>query len=239
MTGPMDGPMEGPMDGSSEAMAGHAGAGLRRGAQIAAIAAALEAEIVSGALMPGSALRQETLARRFGVSRMPVRDALSRLEARGLVRTRPNRGAVVAPIDPDDLVELYEMRIAAETLALRKAVPRLGNLAIDAAAAVQDEMEAARTPAFARLNARFHGTLYAAAGMPRLLAHIADLARLSERYLNVAIDALDYAGVSHGEHRALIDACYRREEAAAAAILERHIRAAGERLHAALVSPKG
>ena len=73
--------------------------------------------IISGRLQPGGVLRQEELARRFSASRMPVREALRTLSAEGLVHLQPNRGAIVAPLDPAELQETVEMRDAAEVLA--------------------------------------------------------------------------------------------------------------------------
>lgn len=206
--------------GSGDATA----AGRRpRGAQAAEIASVLRGEIVSGALAPGTPLRQDAMARRFGVSRMPVREALHLLETQGLVDFPPNRSAVVAALSVADLADIFDMRAAAETLALRLALPHLTNARIDAAAAIQDRIETAPVGDFGRLNTAFHTTLYAPAGRPRLLAHISGLGDLADRYLRLAIDAMGHKAASDAEHRALLDACRARDAAAAGALLERHI----------------
>ena len=89
------------------------------------IAESLREEILRGALAPGQALRQEELADRFGVSRLPVRDALLRLEAQGLVHVFPNRGAFVISLSADEVTEIYEMRLLLEGDILERAVPRM------------------------------------------------------------------------------------------------------------------
>src|ERR687885_171179 len=78
------------------------------------IADALREEIRRGRAEPGQALRQEEIATRFGVSRLPVRDALRRLETEGLVVVYPNRGAFVAEFSPDEVREIYDLPILLE-----------------------------------------------------------------------------------------------------------------------------
>lgn len=209
------------------AAAGRA-AGLRAGDQVAALVRQLRGEIVTGVLHPGEALRQEMLADRFATSRMPIREALRVLESEGLVVLVPHKGATVAPLDPAELEEVYEMRVAAETLALRRAIPELSNAQIDRAERIQDRAEASDLGEFGALNKAFHMTLYAPCGRPRLLAHIAGLGDVAERYLRFTAGSLDYTERSHREHRALLAACRRRDEEAAAGLLTRHIAEAGE-----------
>ncbi len=202
----------------------------RHGEQALEILDVLREDIVSGRLTAGSLLRQQQLAERFGVSRMPVREALYRLEAEGFISFAPNKGATVAPVSAEDLREIYEMRIAAETLALSTALPELTNSQIERAAELQAQMEAAPVSQFGELNAAFHTTLYAPCRRPRLLAHVDNLSKAADRYLRVTIGALDYSEKSHREHRELLEACRRRDEAAATDCLTRHIGEAGEAL---------
>ncbi|MAA98165.1 MAG: transcriptional regulator [Stappia sp.] len=202
------------------------------------IASHLRERIVRGALAPGVPLRQEQLATEFGTSRMPVREALRLLQAEGFVELVRNRGAMVAPIDLRDLAEIHEMRVMAEAMALRHAIPNLSNRRIDAAAAIQDELETAPLAAFGDLNKAFHLTLYEASERPRLLAHVGLLNDAADRYLRMAIGRLDYAPRSHAEHRALLAACRDRDVPRAVALLEDHVREAGRALHAALAAPR-
>src|SRR5438046_9746227 len=89
------------------------------------IAESLRDEILRGEIPPGQPLRQEELAERFGVSRLPVRDALLRLEAQGLVHVYPNRGAFVISLTSNEVREVYEMMILLEGYILDRAVQRL------------------------------------------------------------------------------------------------------------------
>lgn len=202
----------------------------RRGAQARAVAASLRHDIVSGALPAGAALGQEPLAARFGVSRMPVREALRLLVAEGFVTLEPNKSARVAPMSAADVAEIFDMRIAAECLALRCALPELTNAQLAQAAALQDATEAAPLSEFGALNAAFHQTLYAPCNRPRLLGHIETLARAADRYLRIAAGALDHRGPSDREHRRLLEACRARDEADAAAVLSAHISRARDEL---------
>ena len=88
------------------------------------IARVLEDEIVGGAIAPGTVLRQEQLSERFEVSRTPVREALRRLAALGLVSFEPNRGVRVRSISPDELREAHLVRAELEALATEMATPR-------------------------------------------------------------------------------------------------------------------
>src|SRR5579864_4335379 len=85
----------------------------------------LRDEIMADRLPPGTELQEVALAEALGVSRGPVREALGRLSAEGLVSIRPRNGAVVRSLSKDEFIEAYQVREALETFALRLAVPRL------------------------------------------------------------------------------------------------------------------
>lgn len=198
-------------------------AGRKRGDQAKGIADILRTEIVTGALAPGVRLGQDALAERFGLSRMPVREALLLLEAEGLVELPPNRSAIVASLGAADMLDIFDMRIALETLALRLAIPLLGNAAIAEAQTIQDRLERADPRDFGSLNAQFHTALYTACGRPRLLSQIHQLSGLADRYLRLAITSSPQRALSDAEHRALIAFCFDRDADRAAAVLEKHI----------------
>ena len=207
--------------------------------RVADLVSRLRQLIITGEIPPGSPLRQEELARSFDASRMPVREALRTLSAEGLVLLRPNRGAIVAPIDADEMREIVEMREAAEVLAIRLAIPHLSNAQIDAAARIHrqighKQIGASDERTFGQLNKAFHMTLYEPSARPRLLAHISALLDVAERYLQFALVRLDYVGTSAEEHRAILDACYARDGNAAARLISDHIVHAGKALEAYL-----
>src|SRR5438132_4065356 len=85
----------------------------------------LREEIVSNRLAPGTELQEVALAEALGVSRGPIREAIGRLAAEGLVTVRPRRGAVVRALSKDEFLEAYQVREALEVMAVRLAVPKL------------------------------------------------------------------------------------------------------------------
>jgi DNA-binding GntR family transcriptional regulator len=191
------------------------------------IAETLREEILRGEVAPGQALRQEELAERFGVSRLPVRDALLRLEAQGLVHVYPNRGAFVIALSADEVTEIFEMRILLEGDIIERAVPRMTAehwRRIDAAHA-----EATRTaggPEWVEGDWRFHRTLYEAAERPRQLATIENLRSTVARYSS-AYDALPTRTPEWlADHDAILEACRARAAVAAKQRLVQHLRRA-------------
>jgi DNA-binding GntR family transcriptional regulator len=193
------------------------------------IAETLREEILRGEVEPGQALRQEELAERFGVSRLPVRDALLRLEAQGLVHVYPNRGAFVVALSADEVREIYEMRILLEGDVIERAVPRMTAESwrrIDAAHA-----EATRTaggPEWIEGDWRFHRALYEPADRPRQLATIENLRSTVARY-SAGHDALPARTPEWlADHDAILEACRARAAVAAKQRLVRHLRRAME-----------
>jgi len=186
------------------------------------VEATLKQAILSGALLPGTPLRQEELAARFEMSRMPIREALRQLEAQGLVDFEPHRGAIVVEITLADADDNFAIRSALEPQALRLSLPHLGPddfaLADDLIAEIDSESDPAR---MGELNRRFHMTLYAAAGLPRLLALTEQHLVAADRYLRFHL-ATD-GDMGQAEHRALATACRAGNETEAVAVLNRHL----------------
>lgn len=202
----------------------------KRGDRAQHIQTLIRDAIVTGELAPGSALRQEELAKAYDSSRMPIREAFRSLSAEGLVQLIPNRGAIVAPIDLNDLRENVEMREVSETLAIRLALPHLSNAQIDRAAEIQNQIENCDIQDFGRLNKAFHLALYEPSNRPRLMAHIGSLHDIAERYLRFTLQRLDYFDRSSADHKAIVEACYRRDEARAIELTSSHIIEAGKTL---------
>jgi GntR family transcriptional regulator, rspAB operon transcriptional repressor len=147
----------------------------------------LRGAILEGARAPGEKLNQDTLAADLGVSRMPVREALSRLEAEGLIVFETYRGAFVKPLSADELEQIYLMRLALEPLLARLAAGVLESAHIENLAAIQQGMAQALAAGdtqalFERVRA-FHETLYEAAGKPLILAQILGLRDRAQRYI--------------------------------------------------------
>ena len=140
------------------------------------VLASMRDAILSGELPPGTKLRQEKLAERFGTSRIPVREALRALEYEGLVRSAPYRGFTVTELDADDIEEVYDLRILLEGHAVRLAVPLLTDDDLRTLEQLYREMVEA-PPGDAQLAARerFYIRLYSLTGRPRLVGLIARL----------------------------------------------------------------
>jgi len=192
---------------------------------------ALREAIVRGVLVGGQPLRQDELAARLQVSKIPVREALRRLEAEGLVAFYPNRGATVAPLSEAEAEELAEIRIVLETTALRRAAPRAAAADLRRAQDILDEArhepDAARWSA---LNREFHEALYAPADRPQLLELIRQVNRRIDRYMYVTLADAGHQAQSLREHRLLLQAIRRGDVAAAEAVLTEHIASGAKRL---------
>jgi DNA-binding GntR family transcriptional regulator len=198
---------------------------LRRGITTPdVIAEALREEILRGDVAPGQALRQEELAERFGVSRLPVRDALLRLEAQGLVHVYPNRGAFVVSLSADEVAEIYEMRILLEGDIIERAVPKMTPehwRRIDSAHAAATRT--AGGPEWIEGDWRFHRTLYEAAARPRQLTTIENLRSTVARYSRAHDDLPAHTPDWLADHDAILEACRARAAVAAKQRLVRHL----------------
>jgi len=195
------------------------------------IATALRREIEGGSLPPGTVLKQELLAERFGVSRQPVRQALDRLLASGLLDRRPNRSLAVAGLTEEQARELAEIRAALESMALRAALPLLGDSDLRKARRLNEDLIEEDDPAtLEELDVAFHRTLYGRCGNRRLLSMIDELRRESRRAYLRQPKGSNERVILHAEHRAIIDACAHRDEAAALKSLSEHLQMTTARL---------
>ena len=195
------------------------------------IAGVLREAIAGNRLVAGRPLRQAELAAELGVSRIPLREALRQLEAEGLVRHSPNRGAVVSELSWHEVAEICEMRLALESLAVSKVAAMADAPALDAAAAILDEAEAEDDAGrLGTLNHRFHTTLYAAAGRPLLLTAIERLHHNVNRYMRLVLGDLGHQRTSQDEHRRLLEACRAGDATKAVMVLAGHIEGAGDLL---------
>ena len=185
----------------------------------------LRDDIVSGRLAPGEPLRQDEIARTFGVSHVPVREAFLRLQAERLVEIRPRRGAIVAELSAAELEELNEMRAALECGALRIAIPKLTDSDLQKATQALDRIDH-QPERWAELNTEFHTLLYTPAERPRQLATILSLQRSLERYVYYVYYRLKMTDAftdSQREHRKLLQLIERRKIEEACSLLNDHI----------------
>jgi DNA-binding GntR family transcriptional regulator len=195
------------------------------------IATALRREIESGSLSPGTVLKQELLAERFGVSRQPVRRALDRLLASGLLDRRPDRSLAVAGFTEEQASELAEIRAALESMALRASLPVLSDADLRKARRLNEDLVEEEDPAvLEELDVAFHRTLYGRCRNARLVSMIDNLRRESRRAYSRQPKGSDERVVLHAEHSAIVKACERRDETAALQALSDHLQMTPARL---------
>jgi DNA-binding GntR family transcriptional regulator len=188
------------------------------------IASELRTEILHGQLAPGSRLSQLSIAERFGVSRIPVRDALQMLAGEGLVHPSTNATAVVIGMSIPELQELYELREAVEPLATQIAVPKVGRADILTMRKQMTIMETSReTPIWLHANAEFHAAIYKRAGRPRMIDLVEQLRRLTDRYLYMHLEVIGQTEHLHAEHAAILTAVESGDPALAAKLTREHL----------------
>jgi DNA-binding GntR family transcriptional regulator len=194
------------------------------------IAATLTELIFSGKLHPGQRLVQSQLAEEFGVSRVPVRDALHFLEQRSLVVTRPRRGVIVRPISRQGLHEIFALRRILEPPALEEILANLGAAELDELEAIVDaQAEAGRRGDMAtafRQDQRFHDLLNSRISNS-LLKEMTELVWTRNRQVRSVMRASDRGGAivadSVERHRRLLEALRARDIERGRAILLRTI----------------
>jgi len=193
------------------------------------IADTLRQEIETRLLAPDSVLRQESLAERFGVSRQPVRQALDRLLAEGLVVRRSDRSLAVAGLSAEEGRELTALRILVEGEALRLSLPRLAPRDLRRAARMAEDLAEEEDPAaIEALDVAFHAALYGACGNARLLRLIDLLRREGRRAYALQPPGSAFRAAMAAQHDAILAACRDGDAAAATAALAAHLQMAAD-----------
>jgi DNA-binding GntR family transcriptional regulator len=217
-----------------------------RRALVDKLASQLHARVLSGELPSGTRLRQKALAEEFGVSRTPVREALRKLQAGGLVELQPNRGAVVRGLSPRDIRDAYEVRAALEALAAGLAAERATREQLRRLGRVQDEFRAAleRTISrrqggrevgarevrrWAKANDDFHQTIHEASGNDVLACTLAQLAQNFPRDLSrlVVSESTAMLEANVREHEAILEALLRHDPTDAYERMRQHVTRSG------------
>jgi DNA-binding GntR family transcriptional regulator len=184
--------------------------------------------IQSGALEADQRLDQEQLAGRLGVSRVPLRQALVRLQADGLVVAHPHVGATVAPLSLEHAEDVYAARAALEPMLTERAVRRMDDASIGALEALLDEqqsaLEAEARALFLDLDRRFHTRLYEVSGYRTSVELVQRLRDLSDRYVAAFQGDARRSQGALREHREIVSACAERDAGKAARLMEEHVR---------------
>lgn len=180
--------------------------------------------ISDGSLEEGEPIRQDDVARLFNVSKIPVREALKRLESEGLVTFHRNRGAVVTALTEPEIAQIFEMRAVLEAHALRISVPHMSEATFERAAALCRAFETEEDVGkWAALNWQFHSALYEDAGRPFILNSIRALNERLERFLRVQLTLSNGKPAAADEHRQILEACRQGNADLASRLIHAHI----------------
>lgn len=188
----------------------------------------LRRRIISGSVAAGEALRQDALAREFGISRIPIREAFHQLAAEGLVTLHPHRGAVVTTLSAADIAELFDLRAMLEPDLIRRAVPRLQASDFIEAGRILAHYETAirdgDVDAWGELNTEFHLALYRAADRNQTLDLVRVLLAKSDRCTRVQLAMSDGATTrARHEHETLLAHCRTGDADGAAKLTLDHV----------------
>jgi DNA-binding GntR family transcriptional regulator len=178
-------------------------------------ATALRASILSGEIRAGARIRIQDLEDRLGISRIPIREALRRLEAEGLVKTTPHRSTVAAPLSLTELWDVYDVREALEIRAAKRSVARLKPEQLEAANQARIEAAAAvhegDRPRFFEANHRFHQLLREPGSNATMEHVIQQLLQTADRYTNLALDVAEVANIAGIQHQRIYEAYVARD----------------------------
>jgi DNA-binding GntR family transcriptional regulator len=188
----------------------------------------LREKIISHEIEAGAPLRQDALANELNVSRIPVREALMQLEAEGLVRFVPYRGAVVTGVSVEEVRELFDLRVLLECDALRKSLDVITDKQLDEAERILGEFDKLLSPeadrkSWGSLNWKFHKCLYAPGRREKTLDILSNLHNSCDRYLRLQIQLSADFSRAEQEHHELLNHCRRRDKRAAVKNLKEHI----------------
>ena len=188
----------------------------------------LRVGILEGELEPGTELAEVALSEQLGVSRGPIREAISRLAAEGLVSVRPRRGAVVRSLSKEEFLELYQVREALERMAVQLAVPRLTDTELKELAALNEVMNASAAHddigGFFAANVAFHTRLLEASGNGTLQEVYRQLLGQLGRYRLRSLTLRGNLQRSVSEHAESLRAAKRGDADRAAQLMAEHIR---------------
>jgi DNA-binding GntR family transcriptional regulator len=191
----------------------------------------IEQEIATGQFRQGDRLDEMSLAKRFGVSRTPVREALNYLATIGLIEHRPRRGAIVAEIRPDQLFAMFEamaeLEAACGRLAARRLTPSTRAELIDCHAACGAACH--DSDAYYEKNELFHQAVYRASGNTFLEEQCLALQKRLRPYRRLQLQVINRVGDSYKEHERIVAMILSGKSEEAATELRHHVAVQGER----------
>lgn len=188
------------------------------------VADAMRELIISGEYVQGEQLRQDDVAKKLGVSRIPVREAFQQLEAEGLVVNVPYKGAIVSRLTLDEINEYFDIRIALEGDLLARAIDHMTPDVISRARKIIDRMDSASPTKWGEINWQLHAEIYAIAGRPITLEMVKKIHDNLDRYVRIQLSlSEDNRTRANKEHGRMIDLCEAGESEQAVTLLRQHI----------------
>ncbi|WP_085905808.1 GntR family transcriptional regulator [Kiloniella majae] len=185
---------------------------------------ALRDSIISGQIQAGESMRQAHIAELFNVSRIPVREALKRLEAQGLVQSLRYKGYVVSPLSHAEMEEIYEIRANLEPIVIEKSVANMSEETLEEAKEYCDSFSSeAEASKWGEWNRLFHETLYRDAERPYHLKLVGEAIDRVDSYLRAQLVLTNGMEVAIREHHGILEACLQRDGVLAAKRTREHI----------------
>jgi DNA-binding GntR family transcriptional regulator len=175
-----------------------------------AVAMRIQQEILSGRILPGERMRLRSLQEQFGVSHIPIREALRRLEGIGLVEILPQRGAIAARLAYDEFTDVYDLRKIIEPEIAARATERIGPTRLKEIKEALDELnaepEGSSSPHFNDLHRRFHWLICEPGSTPVIERVVKQLWQTSDRYVHLSLTQGWTASKAQRQHRRLYEA---------------------------------
>ncbi|MGB3178329.1 MAG: GntR family transcriptional regulator [Albidovulum sp.] len=191
------------------------------------IADDIRERILSGELAEGETIRQEALAQEYDVSRMPIREALKRLDSEGLVQLATNRRASVTKHSLREIGEIFDLRILIEVDLFRRAIPAMTSTDFSHCEAILEEMEgsydADDVGKWGALNFKYHAALYSAADRKRTNELLQGISLHSDRYVRMHLSVMKQREPAKKEHRDLLKLALARDIEGGCLALSDHI----------------
>jgi DNA-binding GntR family transcriptional regulator len=192
----------------------------------------LREAIIRGEFSPGTRLLLEELAQKFNLSMTPIREAFPILESEGFITQVAHKGAVVAPMDREEIREVYAIRRALEELATSEAIPKLDPQHLQQMEELVRKLDnfQGNLEDFLDIDRSFHLTLYSAAGSLRWVETIQIYWLRSKRYMLTAMSAEQLNEPIQDDHRQLLRYCQQRNTTEAVKIIQQHLKRSEEYL---------
>lgn len=202
----------------------------------------LRERILSGEMAEGETIRQEALAEDYDVSRMPIREALKRLDAEGLVQLTNNRGASVTSHSLSEIGEIFDLRVLLEVDLFKRAIPLMTEADFTACEQLLDDMErsyeAYDVGRWGSLNYEYHKALYAAADRGLTTEILQRVNLQSDRYVRMHLSVMEQREPAKKDHRQLLSLARMGQVEAACDLLTQHIQRTKDQLLAMVITTR-